>query len=57
MYEIRVTAEHLAELRMLADWQLRERGIDPVSVTAAAMRLADDDEVERDAARPWPVKY
>lgn len=38
MNEIKVSDEILKRLRMLADWQLREMGIDPASVTAACMK-------------------
>lgn len=35
MFSVKITAEKLTELRMLADWQLREMGFDPESVTTA----------------------
>ena len=48
MYELKTTSgvslwvnrRRLESLRMLMDWQVRERGIDPDSVTAAC-RAAD----------------
>ncbi len=36
--EWRISRRLLEQLRMLADWQLRERGIDPASVTAACLK-------------------
>jgi hypothetical protein len=35
MYTVKISAKKLNDLRMLADWQLREMGFDPASVTAA----------------------
>lgn len=41
MYKIKISEEQLNRLRMKADWQLRELGIDPVSVTIACQQLDD----------------
>ncbi len=35
MFSVNITAAKLDQLRMLADWQLRELGFDPQSVTVA----------------------
>ena len=45
--EIRVTDEFLTRLRKLADWQLREMGIDPVSVTLACQAYDDREHSDR----------
>jgi len=42
MYTIQITKEKLQELRMLADWQLKEMGIDPISVTHAVLEMKYD---------------
>ena len=34
MATVKITEAKLRELRMLSDWQLREQGFDPESVTA-----------------------
>jgi hypothetical protein len=34
-----LTARKLEQLRMLADWQLVERGYDPAAITAACLAL------------------
>ena len=47
MFEVRITGKKLNELRMLADWQLREMGFDPDSITAAC-----DYECDREAIDP-----
>ena len=39
MNQILITNETLASLSMLADWQLRQMGIDPDSVTSAILNL------------------
>jgi hypothetical protein len=39
MATVKITEDRLRELSMLADWQLREMGFDPDSVTAAVLRL------------------
>jgi hypothetical protein len=39
MHEVKITSAKLAELRMLADWQLLEMGFDPISITLACMDL------------------
>ncbi len=49
MYGIKITAKRLNELRMLAEWQLRELGIDPQSVNEAC-REYDDKCEQRKAA-------
>jgi hypothetical protein len=48
MYAIKITAEKLRELRMLADWQLKQMGIDPASVTAAQLSADEEEEEEFD---------
>lgn len=35
MFTVKITSAKLNELRMLADWQLREMGFDPQSITTA----------------------
>lgn len=63
MYQVKTTSgavrvtnrRTLEHLRMLADWQLRDRGFDPTSVTIACMRadaadaraVVDDLEMSR----------
>lgn len=41
MLTIKVTPDYVKSLAKLADWQLREKGIDPASVTAAKLVLDD----------------
>lgn len=45
MFEICVTAEKLEQLSKLADWQLRQQGFDPASITLAKLRMDNIDEV------------
>ena len=47
-----MTDQKLEQLRMLADWQLRELGYDPAKVTAACLRK-DEDELARGGFSPW----
>lgn len=47
MNEIKISDAKLDELKMLADWQLRELGIEPASVNAA---VAARDERKRAAS-------
>lgn len=37
MVTIQITKEKLFELSKLADWQLRQMGFDPASITAACL--------------------
>lgn len=39
---IKITLEKLSELRMLADWQLKEMGFDPQSVTTAVLEQGEE---------------
>ncbi len=39
---VRLSRHQLEALRMLMDWQLRARGLEPVSVNAAFQEMDDD---------------
>lgn len=39
---VEITSRKLDELRMLADWQIRELGFDPASITAACNERDDE---------------
>lgn len=46
MFSIKVTADKLQSLSMLADWQLSQMGIDPRSVAVAALEMDDPEAVQ-----------
>ena len=41
--EIKITFTLLSQLIRLADWQLTEMGYDPASITAAYLKLTDEN--------------
>jgi len=50
LFSVKVSDWHLKRLRMLADWQLRELGFDPASVTKACQE--EDEERDRQRGKP-----
>lgn len=43
MVTVEITQERLLELIKLADWQIRELGFNPDSITAAYLKLTDSN--------------
>ena len=39
-----INRRQLERLRMLADWQVRQEGFDPIDITMACLRLEEQQE-------------
>jgi hypothetical protein len=52
-HTVKITDEKLSRLRMLMDWQLREEGFDPDSVTQACQQAEDSACRCRSVCRFW----
>lgn len=48
MVTVEITVEKLFELSKLMDWQLVQQGYNPVTITLARMKLADEGVKSKD---------
>lgn len=55
MHEVKINRNLLEKLRMLADWQVAEKGFDPVSVAVACVKCDETQPSIKPKSKFFPT--